>query len=184
MKDVSHSVAGSGPSGGRRVRVALGLGANLGCPEEHIRKALSDLAEGGLEEVRCAPLYVTRPVDCDAGTPEFLNTVVCGWWRGSARELLALCRRIEERLGRPRVHSRRAARVIDVDLLLVGEERLSEPGLEVPHPALRDRLFVLVPLADLAPDWRLPPGMETVAEARDRALRAPGAEGWGRRYEG
>lgn len=162
--------------------MAIGLGANLGNPRQAIQMAVALLRTGGVQAVQCAPLYVTRPVDCEAGTPDFLNTVACGWWRGSPLALLALCRGIERRLGRPARHSSHAARTVDLDLLLVGERRLDSVLLTLPHPRLRQRLFVLVPLAELVPDWRLPPALETVAACRDRALQAAGAEPWGRAY--
>lgn len=166
------------------IAVALGIGANLSAPLQAITQALAGLQRGGLLSLRRAPLYRTRPVGCDAGTPEFLNTAATGLWPGSPPALLALCQRLEQSLGRPAAHSSRAARVLDLDVLLVGELQLDTPALIVPHPRLTQRLFVLVPLADLAPDWRIPPGLETVAACRDRALREPGAEHWGERCDG
>jgi len=164
--------------------VAIGLGANLDQPRQAIQEAIEGLQAGGVAALRCAPLYSTRPVDCDPGTPDFINTVAVGQWRGTPLALLALCQAIEERLGRPREHSRRAARVIDLDVLLVGELCLDVARLTLPHPGLRRRLFVLVPLADVAPDWRLPPTFETAAACRDRALQAPGVAAWGRPCQG
>jgi 2-amino-4-hydroxy-6-hydroxymethyldihydropteridine diphosphokinase len=165
---------------GSAARVAIGLGANLDRPEVAIRRALALLRAGGVAALRSAPLYTTRPLDCEAGTPDFLNTVACGSWRGSPLALLTLCQAIERRLGRPAEHSRRAARAIDLDILLFGERRLASARLTIPHPRLRQRLFVLVPLADLEPEWRLPPTLETASVCRDRALQAPGAASWGR----
>jgi len=90
---------------------------------------------------------------------------VIGSWRGSAPELRALCKEIELRAGRPAAHSSREARVVDLDLLLFGNQEIHLPELTVPHPRLRQRRFALAPLAELAPDWRLPPDGITVAEA-------------------
>ncbi len=166
------------------ITVALGIGANLGDPLQAIMQALEGLQRGGLLSLRRAPLYRTRPVDCDAATPEFLNTAATGLWPESPEALLALCQRLEQSLGRPATHSSRTARVLDLDVLLVGERQLDTPTLIVPHPRLQRRLFVLVPLADIAPDWRIPPTLETVAACRDRALQEPGAETWGRACAG
>ncbi|MBN2449859.1 MAG: 2-amino-4-hydroxy-6-hydroxymethyldihydropteridine diphosphokinase, partial [Lentisphaeria bacterium] len=139
------------------------------------------LGEGGLGELRMAALYRTRPLDCVPGTPFFVNTAVTGRWQGSGADLLALCLRTECLLGRPALHSSREGRVLDIDVLLVGSACLSLPGLVVPHPRLTERLFVLVPLAEIAPLWRIPPGMQTVVEARDRLLARRDSVGWGRR---
>lgn len=166
------------------VPVALGIGANLDDPLQAIAQALEELRRGGLLDLRRAPLYQTRPVDCEPGTPEFVNTAATGLWRGSPRALLGLCRATEQSLGRPALHSSRRARVLDLDVLLIGERRLASAVLTVPHPRLTQRLFVLVPLAELAPDWRVPPTLETVAACRDRLLQEPGAELWGRPCEG
>ncbi|MCQ2379181.1 MAG: 2-amino-4-hydroxy-6-hydroxymethyldihydropteridine diphosphokinase, partial [Victivallaceae bacterium] len=111
----------------------------------------------------------TAPVDCEPGTPDFLNQGVTGVWPGTAEELLLLGRAIEIRCGRPAVHSSRQARVFDCDLILFGEETISRPGLQVPHPRAKMRRFVLEPLAEIAPDWRFPDG-ETVADALKKVL--------------
>jgi 2-amino-4-hydroxy-6-hydroxymethyldihydropteridine diphosphokinase len=166
------------------ISVAIGIGANRGNPLDAITQALEQLRRGGVLRLRRAPLYRTRPVACDPETPEFVNTAVTGLWRGSPLALLALCQAIEQALGRPAAHSSRAARELDLDVLLVGERWLDSAALTVPHPRLTQRLFVLVPLAEIAPDWRLPPTLETVAACRDRLLQEPGAELWGRPCDG
>lgn len=162
------------------VAVAIGIGANLGEPLQAIATALLHLQRGGVLGLCRAPLYRTRPVGCDPDTPDFVNSAATGLWRGSPLALLALCRGIEQSLGRPATRSSRAARVLDLDVLLIGELELSSATLAVPHPRLTQRPFVLVPLADLAPQWRIPPTLDTVAACRDRVLREPGAEHWGR----
>lgn len=146
-------------------RVALGLGANAGEPRHTLQLALCLLHAGGLRWRAVAPCYLTRPVDCVAGSPSFVNTVLVGLWRGSPRALLALCQATEHALGRPARHSSRAPRTLDIDLLLFGSRRLETPWLVVPHPRLCRRRFALQPLADLAPRWRLPGTGLTVAEA-------------------
>jgi 2-amino-4-hydroxy-6-hydroxymethyldihydropteridine diphosphokinase len=109
-----------------------------------------------LRNFRLSTIIETAPVG--AGTehdPPFLNAVGVGESALPARDLLDALLAIEARAGRTRPYVN-APRTLDVDLILVGEERLSEEGLAVPHPRFRDRRFVLEPLAELAPDVRDP----------------------------
>jgi len=161
--------------------VAIGLGAYLDDPGNAIDRAVASLRQGGVAELRRAALYRTRPVGCVPGTPDFLNTAVVGLWRGSPLALLALCRRIEGALGRPAYRASDVPRVIDLDLLLVGQRRMDSVALTLPHPRLTDRRFVLEPLAEIAPDWLVPPGLATVASWRDRRRREDETADWGER---
>ena len=145
-------------------RIALGLGGNLGDPAAYFERAVALLAVGGLRDIRQAPLFITAPVDCEPGTPDFVNSALTASWGGSPEELLRLCQDIERRLGRPAEHSRRESRVIDLDLLLFDTLCLASPDLIIPHPRLRLRRFVLEPLARIAPDWPVPPGDQTVRQ--------------------
>lgn len=156
----------------RGTRVALGLGANLGDPEANLAAAVACLARAGLHNLRQAAVYRTHPEACEPGTPDFLNTAVVGWWAGTPLALLRCCQAIETELGRPRRHSQREARVVDLDLLLFGGRRVRHPRLSLPHPRLCVRRFALQPLAELAPDWRIPGTPLTVAAAL-AALPAP-----------
>lgn len=173
------AVGAAGRPGGEPV--AIGIGANLGDAAAAIDRAVAGLAHGGLEGLCRAGLYRTRPVGCTADTPAFLNTAVTGRWRGSPRLLLALCRRLEVSLGRPAYRQADHCRSIDLDLLLVGQRCLDDAVLTLPHPRLTERLFVLEPLAEIAPDWVVPPTGRSVASWRDQARRADGAAGWGER---
>ena len=141
---------------GPAVSVAIGLGANLQDPIGCISAAVSRLRAGGMTCLRLSPLYETPPIDCLAGTPPFINGALTGMWSESPELLLQLTRQIECDLGRPQDHSSQEARTIDLDLLLFGTNRIDTPKLVVPHPLLMTRGFVLVPLADLAPDWSIP----------------------------
>jgi 2-amino-4-hydroxy-6-hydroxymethyldihydropteridine diphosphokinase len=132
------------------MRAFVGLGSNLGEREAMIRAALEELSrlpETTLE--RASSLYDTEPVG-ETEQPNFLNAVAQLETGLSARQLLWNLLLIERRLGRVRTR-RWGPRSIDLDLLLYGGEVLDEPGLQVPHPELLRRSFVLVPLVELDP---------------------------------
>ncbi|HXT51938.1 MAG TPA: 2-amino-4-hydroxy-6-hydroxymethyldihydropteridine diphosphokinase, partial [Thermoanaerobaculia bacterium] len=109
-----------------------------------------------------APLFRSAPVSPIA-QPDFFNTVVLAASHETPEALLELAKRLEKGAGRVD-GPRWGPRPLDVDLLLVGELRRSEAALTLPHPRLRERGFVLAPLAALAPELRLPPDGRTVAE--------------------
>ena len=102
--------------------------------------------------------------------PRFLNGVVVGETSASPRALLDDLLTIERERGRARPFSG-APRTLDLDLVLFGAEQVDEPGLVVPHPRFRERLFVLEPLAELAPDWIDPVSGETISALLQRARR-------------
>jgi len=137
--------------------VFVGLGSNLGDRRANLEAAVEKLArEPGVRVVRRSSLYETEPVGV-ADQPWFLNAVLEIETKLAAGELLRTLKRIERELGR-RPGRRWGERLIDLDLLLYGEQPLAEPDLTVPHPEMWRRLFVLVPLAELAPDLRAPDG--------------------------
>lgn len=136
------------------VTAYIGLGANLGDAAGALDAALVHLAR--LPDTRvlaCSPRYRTAPVDADG--PDYLNAVVALDTGLPADTLLAALHRIEATHGRERPY-RNAPRTLDLDLLLHGALRIDTPALTVPHPRLHERAFVLVPLADLAPDLDVP----------------------------
>jgi 2-amino-4-hydroxy-6-hydroxymethyldihydropteridine diphosphokinase len=136
-------------------RAYVGLGANLGPREETIRRALDLLQRAsGVDVVAVSELRETDPVGV-ADQPRFLNGVAALETSLIARELLDLLLDVERELGRVR-DERWGPRVIDLDLLLYGDETLDEPGLRVPHPRLHERRFALEPLAELAPELEIP----------------------------
>ena len=155
--------------------VAIGLGANLGDRLAAMHEAGRRLTAGGLGAAQLSPLFETAPVDCVPGTPPFINAVVLGQWSGSPIRLWRLCRQIERELGRPGRHSKREARVIDLDILLIGDRVVANRNLTVPHPHLLARRFVLEPLACLTPEWRFAGAGLTVAEALARLDKDPSA---------
>jgi 2-amino-4-hydroxy-6-hydroxymethyldihydropteridine diphosphokinase len=138
-------------------RSFVGLGSNLGDPQEQIRRALELLAaEEGVEVVAVSALRETDPVGYEE-QPRFLNGAAELRTSLSARELLGRLLGIERRLGRVRGEGPRfGPRTIDLDLLLHGDEVVAEPGLVVPHPRLHERRFALEPLADLDPALEIP----------------------------
>lgn len=129
------------------MRAFLALGSNLGDRWSHLRRAVAAIPD----LVRTSPVYETAPVGGPAGQGPFLNAVVELDTELSARELLDVCRRLEEEAGRVRAE-RFGPRTLDADVLLVGDSVVDEPDLVVPHPRMWRRPFVLVPLAQLAPD--------------------------------
>ncbi len=129
--------------------VYLALGTNLGDREQNLRAALARL-ETQVKITGRSPIYETKPWGV-ADQPDFLNMVIAGMTHLDAHALLRFIKNSERELGRtPGV--RYGPRVIDLDILLYDEAVIHRPDLEVPHPRLAERRFVLVPLADLAPD--------------------------------
>ena len=138
-----------------RHRAFVALGANLEDPAAQVRAALEALAAlPGVRLVRASSLYRTAPVGV-SGQPDYINAVAEVSTDLPPGELLAALFRIEERFGRER-HYRYAPRTLDLDLLLHDDLVLHTQELTLPHPRLHLRAFVLVPLAEIAPDLRLP----------------------------
>lgn len=131
------------------MRAFLGLGSNLGDRRQHLRDAVASLRSAGL--VAVSPVYETDPVGGPSGQDRYLNVVVELDTAQSARELLAIARRLEAAAGRVRAE-RWGPRTLDVDVLWIDGVTLDEPDLQVPHPRMWERRFVTAPLADLAPD--------------------------------
>jgi 2-amino-4-hydroxy-6-hydroxymethyldihydropteridine diphosphokinase len=148
-------------------RAYVGLGANLGDRSAMLRAALEQLAdEPGVSLVAVSRVRETEPVGL-AEQPRFLNAAAAIDTELPAGELLDRLLGIERRLGRTREGPRFGPRTIDLDLLLYGDAQLDQPGLEVPHPRLHERLFVLEPLFELDPGLVVPghgPLSEMIAE--------------------
>lgn len=140
-------------------RAFLGLGSNIGDRLGHLRSAVGSLPD----LVAVSGVYETDPV----GGPDqgrFLNIVVQLDTDLGPRDLLGLCHRLESVAGRVR-DVRWGPRTLDVDILWIDGVTLDEPDLQIPHPRMFERRFVLEPLAELAPDL-LPDGWETDVEGR------------------
>jgi 2-amino-4-hydroxy-6-hydroxymethyldihydropteridine diphosphokinase len=127
----------------------VGLGANLGDARKALQDALGALAQApGMRLVRSSRVYRSAPVD--AGGPDFFNAVAQVETDRTAPETLRQLQAIEDAAGRERPYPH-APRTLDLDLLLYGSARIDSPLLTVPHPRLRERAFVLLPLRELAP---------------------------------
>ena len=154
----------------------LGLGANLGDRSANIHNALSTLHScPEIEVMQMSSLYETTPVGV-TDQPDFLNGVAALRTTLPPRGLLDILLHIENQMGRTR-NLRWGPRVIDMDLLLYGDQQIHLPGLTVPHPRLRQRAFVLVPLAEIAPDLLLPGDEKNGTDAVENVLRNLSGEG-------
>lgn len=164
----------------------VALGANLPWqgqgPEDTIGAALERLSEAGFSDLRRSRLFRTPCFPPGAG-PDYVNAAASAFWPGSAESALQTLHRIEAEFGRERAQ-RWGMRTLDLDLIAFGadvvpdpathdawatlspedQRRLAPDRLIVPHPRLAERAFVLVPLADVAPDWQHPLGKGTIAD--------------------
>jgi 2-amino-4-hydroxy-6-hydroxymethyldihydropteridine diphosphokinase len=157
----------------RPARVFLALGSNLGDRGRHLDEAVRALrASPGVGQVEISPVYETAPVGPPQG--RYLNAVASLTTTLPARALLDRLRAIERAAGRRRGSERNAPRTLDLDILFYGDECIDEDGLQVPHPRLQERAFVLTPLADLAPSLVHPRLGLSVAMLLDR-VRDPDA---------
>ena len=138
------------------VAAYIGLGSNLADPRAQVERALDAL--GGMPDsrlVRRSSLYASAPWGV-VEQPEFINAVAHVDTRLPADELIRALLAIERAAGRERDGTRWGPRILDLDLLLYGDCVIDEPGLRVPHPHLHERAFVLLPLAEIAPQIVLP----------------------------
>lgn len=146
------------------VPVALALGSNAAGSEAIFRLACQLLQEHGFAVERLAVTIITKPVDCPPGTPDFYNSALIGTFKGSAMELLEITQSIEQTLGRPADHGFHLPRPLDIDIIIFGNKVVDSPRLTLPHPRAQERLFVLEPLNEIAPDWVFPDSCRKVAE--------------------
>jgi len=156
---------------GSTVKIAIALGSNLGDREANLAFGLSALP-GFVTNLQQSSWHDTTPDGVSPDQPRYLNGVVIGETSLSARELLDRLLAIERAAGRTRPEPM-APRTLDLDLILFGDARIEEPGLVVPHPRFRERLFVLEPLAEVAPGWIDPATGKTISVLLREQQAAP-----------
>jgi 2-amino-4-hydroxy-6-hydroxymethyldihydropteridine diphosphokinase len=157
----------------------LSLGSNLGPREEHLLAGVSGLARaGGLKLEALSSLYETSPVGI-ATSNVFINAILVARTSLPAADLLAACRGVERAAGRTEGGPSRD-RTLDVDIIFLGDEVIDEPGLAIPHPRFHERLFVLVPLIEIRPAFRVPPSGRAIEDV----LRRCGTDAWVRKVSG
>ncbi len=148
------------------------LGTNVGDRENNLRAALRLLAEAGIRILKFSSIYETEPLDY-LQQAWFLNAVLEAQTDLPALELLHKLRAIESAMGSKKAFAK-GPRLIDLDILLYGNDTIATPELQVPHPRMLQRRFVLVPLAEIAPNLRHPQWSATaqqlLATSKDRSV--------------
>lgn len=130
----------------------IGFGANLSNPKDSFLAAIEQLVEQGVHVLARSSLWASPAWPAGANQPDYTNAVVKIQTDIEAEALLAILHAIEASLGRVRT-VKNAARTLDLDLLLYGDEKRASEYLTLPHPRMLDRAFVLLPLCEIAPDW-------------------------------
>lgn len=145
--------------------IFLSLGSNIGDREKNLHTAVMALAEANVRVTRVSSFYETEPVDLRE-QPWFLNCAAQAETELPPLELLGALREIESHMGSRKLVPK-GPRLIDLDILLYGEETIDTPELQVPHPRMLLRKFVLMPLAEIAPNLRHPSWGEIVSQVLD-----------------
>lgn len=148
----------------------IGIGSNLDSPRQQVERAVAAL--GDIDDtvlVRTSPLYRSAPLD-GSRQPDYINAVSAVLTRLDAAALFARLRQIERAQGRVRDGSKWGPRTIDLDLLVFSGLSIDAEDLTVPHPRIKDRNFVLLPLSDVAPHLRVP-GLGTVSRLAGAVTR-------------
>jgi 2-amino-4-hydroxy-6-hydroxymethyldihydropteridine diphosphokinase len=148
------------------MRTGVALGSNIGDRLGNLRAARKTILSTAnvKEPVLSSAIYVTEPVGCEPGAEKFFNAVVEFEYDGDPADLLEQLIQIEEGLGRKRNHQQNVSRTIDIDLLYCGDQWINDKQLQLPHPRLHLREFVLRPLADIRPDLTLPDQKKSIRE--------------------
>ena len=148
----------------------LSLGSNLGNREQNLRDAICRLESVGTVRSRSS-IYETEPVEF-TDQPMFLNCAVALETSASPDQLMVQLLEIEKAMGRLRIQ-KKGPRIIDLDLLLFGDQVVSTPAVTIPHPAMHQRRFVLEPLAEIAPETKHPTLNKTAREVLEELPPGP-----------
>ena len=166
------------------MRTGVALGSNLGDRLANLRttrKAILQLA-GVTPPILASAIYETEPIDCESGAGKFLNAVLEFDYEGNPLELLKRLGELEQALGRLSDRPRNVSRKIDIDLLYFGATKIDKKELQLPHPRMHLRRFVLQPLAEIRPDLVLPNQTKTVrellAQLDESGKVVPHSSGW------
>jgi len=136
--------------------VIVALGANVGSPERQVQEAMDRLQSLATGSISRSSLWRSEPVGMNDQSGIFVNAVVAFDTRLPSELLLSALQALEVEMGRPFDHQKNVARAMDLDLITYGQEKIKTLGLEVPHPRTSERLFVLLPLAEIRPQFILP----------------------------
>jgi len=166
------------------MRIGVALGSNLGDRMTNLRTARESIVDLAADKssVRVSPVYETEPLGCEPGAGKFLNAVMEIEYDGDSTALLDQLIRVEESLGRERDHAKNVSRKIDIDVLYADDLMINNERLQLPHPRMHQRKFVLQPLADIRPDLVFPNQKKAVtellAEVQDSTKVSCFAEKW------
>jgi len=144
----------------------VALGSNLGESRRIIREAMSALQQHSEIPLRRSSLWASEPVNCPSGSAWFVNAICVMQPHAGVtpEDLLGLLQQLERQFGRTPKRAHNEPRVLDLDLIAFGRERRNTPELVLPHPRAHLRRFVLQPLAEIIPDYRLPGERQTITE--------------------
>ena len=152
------------------VTAYLSLGSNLGDRESNLAQATMALTINfDISDIESSSYYETAPL-YNVDQPDFLNSVVKCTTSLKPFDFLDVCKRIEKMLGRSEIREKNAPRIIDIDILFHGDAVLETDELTLPHPMLGVRRFVLIPFAELEPDFKIPHSRITINDLLDHCI--------------
>jgi 2-amino-4-hydroxy-6-hydroxymethyldihydropteridine diphosphokinase len=160
------------------MRAGIALGSNLGDRLRNLQRARERICrlDGVASPILQSAIYETAAVDCEPGARNFYNATIEIDFAKPPDALLQGLQAIEQALGRKADHARSVSRTVDLDLLYCGTEQRAAPKLQLPHPRIAEREFVLRPLADIVPELRLPGATATVRELLARIPASAGVK--------